>query len=430
MLHIYSERKHLQKKVISMAEKQINSILHFHAASVGEVTCAFRVIKCLKGNGSLEDKFVLLTYTSNSVESFIKKDKQAEEWKEEWKEEWEDLRKTLDIMERYKICNSDRIISKLDKVRKENSIAKMLLIIMEKDRQPGLLKYYEKHGGRIYNFEAKPPQSVINKLYEQYISNSLNRIDFFLCENENYENDILRYIGDNEENKAKIKVTGTIKGSIDKTNKISSIDGVVNIAYISVRPEEITALAKIINELRGVNRTIRHIIIPRYVEPSLAWPPKDINRFVAKIRKKVGTIIVVKEYDELTKTLDDIECGIIIFQEMGEVLNVLNNIHVSVVCGSLCHGSKGHNVFEPLSRNIPTIIGTEYINWNYTMERMKKEGILISKNPKEIHTEIERLLLDPSHYEGISKKINDSRYFKDNLQPTREAADCINKFFK
>lgn len=400
-----------------MGKKQINSILHFHAASVGEVTCAFRVIKCLslKGYGSLDDKFVLLTYTSNSVKSLIKE------------EELKELGKAfIDIkIKKYK---KKKIISLLNKKRSENNILKMLLIIMEKDRKLGLLKYYKQHDGRIFNIEAKPPQSQKNKFYEKYISKSLEKIDFFLCESKNYKKDILEY-----SSKANIAVTGTIKGSIDKIDEISNIDGVVNIAYISVRLHEVTALAKIINNLKEVKSTIRHIIIPRYVEPSIYWPPKDIIRFVAKARKSVGEIIVIKKYDDLSKTLDDIKSGIIIYQKMGDVLGVLNNIHVAVVCGSLCHGiitkSKGHNVFEPLSRNIPTIIGKKHVNWDYTMKEMLEEEILISEDPNKMHAVIKRLLSDSAYYEEISRCINGSSYLEYHRQSTKKASDHIKAFF-
>lgn len=372
------------------------AIIHFHAASIGETKCALRIINALNVQRYWENKAILFTYTSKYAEAYLIKEGAT-----------------------FEFCHVSRISLRESWCKLgETSYTKKVLVILEKDRINKLIKFYKQNGGIVLNLEAKPPQSLKSAIYEKYIAKSLTKIDRFTCENDEMRSGILSYNCN-----AKVDITGTLKAP-DSIGDVKSLQGTRNIVYVSVRNHEVAVLAHIINSLKTVDVPLRHIIIPRYIKSS--WlRHKDINSFHKGINKRLRGVIMAGNYAEFTRCIDTIDLGILVYHGLGDVERILNMSHVAVVCGTLCNGiiskSKGHNVYEPLSLNIPTIIGPNYDNWASSIRMLKQEHLIYECGPQEIPTKIKEIIRSPIDYTIISKNIRSSI----TLEYQRAACDRI-----
>ena len=383
---------------------RIKGILHFHAASIGETKCAYKVIQRLSENGEfLKDKHLLLTYTSDYAYMFFKK---------------ANINIDIDI----KKLSDIKIAEYLNSIG-VNESTKNILIILEKDRRTCLIDVYEKIG-TIINIEAKPPQSTKSIRYEKYIAKSLNKINLYMCENQQYSSDILKY-----NNKANILITGTLKMP-DIEAEAKTLLGPRNIVYISVRVHEIPVLANIINNLKSIDIPLRHIVIPRYVKSDML-PSKNYKIFSSVINRYIKNINIVSSNEDLLLNMEKHDVGVFMYNAIGDVETILKNMHVAVVCGSLCDfgmfRSKGHNVYEPLAYNIPTIIGPKYQNWKYAVQNLLDDGLIIECKPNEIAEEVSKLVRSPTEYNQLSTSISESPILKGHKNACAKIVEQIVK---
>ena len=381
-------------------------LLHFHGASTGEIQCALRLLSALDKKDFLANKYVLITYTSK------------------YAADWLNRRKYPFAFKSF-LYKKRSLRNYLNEIELKNSEIRMLLVVMEKDRRRWLMQYYRDRG-KIINVEAKPPQSLKSIVYERLIGRSMGKVNYFICENEEFKKNIDKYKPGSE-----IDVTGTLKAVIDSSST-KELNSVNSIAYISVHPREVYAVAKVINNMKDHNPPLQHIIIPRYTKSS--WMPfKDIRRFKKKISKWLGRVNVAHKLDKLFKFMERQESGIIMYLNTTNVIEILRKCHFAIVCGTLTDGvlfkGKGHNYFEPLSCNIPTIIGFKNRSWLPTVKELMKHGLVYQEKPSEIHLKIKELLDRPSDYKKKSLEIYNAMLLRYQRESDERIGDRVMAFY-
>lgn len=377
-------------------------VLHLHGASIGEVSCLLIALENLRFVHPLNGWRILLTYTSNSASSWIEKacaDQGV-------------------VARRYE----KRIIQELGRLRVEHGGANFFLVVAEKDRRPGLLRFYLQYGS-ICNIEAKPPQSRQSLLLER-ITKSLKKIDLALVENEAYESGIRRLSTGVE-----IRRTGTLK-AVRQRSGVRAIVDTPRVVFVSVLWQELELLREVIRELEESGVRASFVLVPRYLKKS--WlPARDGRRFLARAREYFGNPFLFQVPSDLEQGGDP-EARIYIYDNIGEAFEVIRRCNLAVVCGSFRDSffmkAKGHNVFEPLAAGIPTLIGPRHRNWQSTIEALEQERVLEVTSEEKLPQKIGGILESPNLYKEISERIVENEFLLWNQRTGERVATELADF--
>lgn len=379
-----------------------DKLIHFHGASIGEVSCLLVALKRLQQIADLNGCYLLLTFTSRSAELWLSRN---------------DIPRDL-VCRRY----GRGVLGELKRWSANGRFREYKLVVAEKDRRIGLMKFYSVRGS-ICNIEAKPPQSRLSVIFELAFAKSMRMVDEFLVENEDYRRQIEDFARCGE-----VVATGTLK-AVRKGGPPRELGDRRRVVFISVLEQELNVLRRTINVFRKADAPILSLVVPRYVGRGL--PGKNGKSFLVKARTLFPGARFVSEMGELRSELAS-PGGVVVYRNLGDVERILGECDVAIVCGSLEDSlfvkAKGHNVFESLAQSIPTFIGPKHQNWRSSVERLKREGVLMVTAADQLGERVLRLLGDPVRYKELSKRIARNEYVKMQRRSDRVVARSLCSF--
>ncbi len=263
------------------------------------------------------------------------------------------------------------------------------LVIMETELWPNTLTIARKYGIKTSVVNAR----LSEKSYRNYtrlswlIKPCLTSLDHIFCQTES-DKQRFEQLGMSANC---LTVTGSIKYDVDISETIYTNSKALRQELGSQRPIWIAASTH-----EGEDQILLDAhkkVLDTFPDVLLIIVPRHPERFqdVYNLIKKNG-FSVVRRSSNQTITNEQVYLA----DTMGEMLLLLGSSDVCFMGGSLL-GDKvgGHNVLEPASMGIPTIIGPSYFNFKDITLELEKHGALIIINiNNEIAPNVVKLLTD------------------------------------
>lgn len=381
--------------------------IHFHGASIGEAKSNLKVFNELNASKNNLQFVYCFSYTSDRAISALSSLKGR------------DNVHFINLKE-----HKTNLAGHIDLICSNYNIEKKVLIIAEKDYYPHLIGYYTKSKSYIINIDAKPPRSILSRILFM-IARPYDKYNKIYCDTYNTAGIIESYISSANNKAENIKIVGSLKArrTISHCPNYNSFWVIV---YLSMRYEECASLVQIIDYLKRARKPLMHIIIPAYGQ-DIPSKRNKYNRFFKKISKMLPDIESCDSVGDFNEHIYNHRIGNYIYTKTGDVDSILRYAKVAVVGGTLNNSTlskgRGHNVYEPLSFAIPTLVGESYINWRNIYNELIDAEILFSGKTNEISQRILELVGSHDFYLNNCMRILNAS----NLQKGVEASSIIAK---
>lgn len=300
-----------------------------------------------------------------------------------------------------------------------NKIAPDMVIIMETEIWPNLLKALNKRGIPVGMVNGRISERSFGRyrLIKSFTKKILKNVDFFLMQEEEYKKrlETLTISG------ANIIVTGNIKFDIDESSfKVDGAlaDKIAGVDYIiaaSTHDGEEKKLLNIFEDIRRVIPEIKLAIAPRHLKRSTAVEALLSESGIRYIKRT--------EFGGGKKVADN---DVILIDTMGELATFFKHAKIVFMGGSLVNVG-GHNILEPAYFSKPILFGPHMQNFADARDIMLIHGgALAVRDERELKDEIISLLQNKARGEALGR--NAKLALEKNAGALKRTLDEIGKY--
>ncbi len=263
-----------------------------------------------------------------------------------------------------------------------------LLIIMETEIWPNMLRYAKKKNTRVCLVNGRISASSYRgyKRVSFFMKRILRRFDLLMMQTQEDAERIL----DLGAQKQKTLVLGNLKFDVpvpeDVPEWLNQIKGSLIVAGSTHEGEDEIVL----DAFRKVKKSFGDAV--------LIIAPRHPERFssVAELVRKSGYRLGLRSRKEFK------EIDVLVLDTIGELSSVYGAADVAVICGSFIDRG-GHNLFEPASWGVPIVCGPHMENFPMAEEFFRKEAA-ISISPERLPQVLINLLKDRDYASAIGKR--------------------------
>ncbi len=264
-------------------------------------------------------------------------------------------------------------------------IKPQLLILIESDIWPNLLKAVKNHGAKIVLANGKMSKRSFQRwsFFSSISQNIFNQFDLICAQTEDYAALFRRLI----QNHKMIHVTGNLKFDAEsKSIQRTSSDTIYITLSCTHAPEEMLLLTLLKKE------PYFFFLAPRHPE---RFPE------VARLLEKETTSFI--RLSSFSKRKGDER--VILVDTMGDLPFCYSKSKLAIVCGSFVSHVGGHNIFEPCLYECPVLFGPHMFSQKELVQKVLEENAGLQMSLENLKEGIETILKNHSQFLQKTKSL-------------------------
>jgi 3-deoxy-D-manno-octulosonic-acid transferase len=297
-----------------------------------------------------------------------------------------------------------------------NRVRPGLLIVIETEIWPNLIRVYREHGIPVLLLNGRISEKSFRgyRKIAFFMKRVLSPVDFFGMQGEEYA-DRIKMLGVDPE---KVSNLGNFKFDTKPPGNVPAwadkIGGRI-ITAGSTHDGEEALLADVYLELKKKFPDLNLIIAPRH--PERFKPVEDM------LRSK-GISFVKRSEINASASGPSLKGVIILLDTVGELSSVYGISDIAVI-GKSFRGLGGQNPLEPAYWSKPIICGPHMENFPFVQEFFS-EGAALQTKEEELYAKIKDLLLSPEKAKAIGSRAGE--LFRKNAGAVERAMEIIEKY--
>lgn len=172
--------------------------------------------------------------------------------------------------------------------------------------------------------------------------------------------------------------------------QLGYLDSNLLIVAASTHPEEEATMLSVFQELQEIYPDLRLVLAPRH--PERFTVVEDYIQSAAKL-ETVRYSEIKSQVEQGTLLRNYAEHEVLMVDTIGDLMQIISAADLCFVGGTLVDKVGGHNVLEPASAGVPTVIGPYYFKNIDTVDKLEGAGGLFVAETKEEFRETLRVLI-------------------------------------